>query len=418
MLAAPPARFPIETLTVEGNHVYTKEQILSAAGLKIGQLAGKEEFEAARDRLVATGAFETVGYRFAPAGARKGYAASFQVTEAEPVLPVRFERLGVPEKELAEYLRGKDPLFGPRMAGTKQALARYTNWIQEYVTAHGGKDKIIAKVMPLKGEQLEVVFRPERTEPAIAEITFEGNSVLPASALQNAISEVAVGSPYSEERFRQLLDGAVRPLYDARGRIRVSFPKVTVSNAADVEGLAVKVTVNEGPSYDLGEVRLEGAPDFSPASLLKTAKIATGDIANFDDVSQGIERIKKVLRQQGYMRCDIQVVRHIDDRKKTVDLVLRVEEGPQFLFGKLMVEGLDLNAEAAIRKLWTIKEGDPFKAGYPDFFLNRVRQDNIFDNLGKTRSEAKVNEKTQTVDVTLYFEGGAPAKKKEEPSPF
>ena len=50
--AAEPAtsKWPVETLTVEGNHNYTREQVLAVAGLKVGQLAGKPEFEAARER--------------------------------------------------------------------------------------------------------------------------------------------------------------------------------------------------------------------------------------------------------------------------------------------------------------------------------------------------------------------------------
>src|ERR1035441_8307901 len=58
---AAPSKWPVETLTVEGNHNYTGEQVLGVAGLKVGQMAGKAEFEAARDRLTATGMFETVG---------------------------------------------------------------------------------------------------------------------------------------------------------------------------------------------------------------------------------------------------------------------------------------------------------------------------------------------------------------------
>src|ERR1017187_1112541 len=55
---AAPSKWPVETLTVEGNHNYTREQVLAVAGLKAGQLAGKAEFEAARDRLTATGVLD------------------------------------------------------------------------------------------------------------------------------------------------------------------------------------------------------------------------------------------------------------------------------------------------------------------------------------------------------------------------
>jgi hypothetical protein len=45
-------------------------------------------------------------------------------------------------------------------------------------------------------------------------------------------------------------------------------------------------------------------------------------------------------------------------------------------------------------------------------FLKDVRDQELFDNLGKTRSETKIDEKTHTVDVKLYFTGEPPERKK------
>ena len=72
------SKWPVETLTVEGNQNYTREQVLAVAGLKVGQLAGKPEFEAARDRLTATGVFETVGYKFEPGANKQGSSRRFR----------------------------------------------------------------------------------------------------------------------------------------------------------------------------------------------------------------------------------------------------------------------------------------------------------------------------------------------------
>src|SRR5438552_9538181 len=112
--APSPSKWPIASLQVEGNRNYTREQVLAVAGLRVGQPAGKVEFDAARDRLMASGAFETVGYRFEPATDRQapnpqGYAATFQVTEAQPAYPLRFEDLGVPQQEIESVLAAKDP---------------------------------------------------------------------------------------------------------------------------------------------------------------------------------------------------------------------------------------------------------------------------------------------------------------------
>ena len=43
------------------------------AGLHVGQKAGKSEFDAAREKLEATGAFDQVSYRFAPSKDNQGY---------------------------------------------------------------------------------------------------------------------------------------------------------------------------------------------------------------------------------------------------------------------------------------------------------------------------------------------------------
>src|SRR5688500_8024289 len=64
--ASAPTKWPIESLSVEGNRSFTREQVLAIAGLKPGQVAGRSDFDAARDRLVASGAFETVSCKFVP----------------------------------------------------------------------------------------------------------------------------------------------------------------------------------------------------------------------------------------------------------------------------------------------------------------------------------------------------------------
>ena len=45
---------------------------------------------------------------------------------------------------------------------------------------------------------------------------------------------------------------------------------------------------------------------------------------------------------------------------------------------------------------------------YPALFLDRVRQQAIFDNLGQTSPATNIDDKTHTVDVTLTFFVSAP----------
>jgi len=84
-----------------------------------------------------------------------------------------------------------------------------------------------------------------------------------------------------------------------------------------------------------------------------------------------------------------------------------------YTMGKLEIVGLDLISEPVIRKMWALRPGNGFEPGYPDTFLNDVRSEGIFDNLGKTRAETNIDEKTHTVDVKLYF-GGAGGKEEKK----
>src|SRR5438309_335261 len=94
---SPSAPYPLKNLTVQGNHHFTPAQITAASGLKIGQQVNKEVFDAARARLMETGAFESVGYDFKPSAGNSGYDATFDVAEVALMYRFRFEDLPASE---------------------------------------------------------------------------------------------------------------------------------------------------------------------------------------------------------------------------------------------------------------------------------------------------------------------------------
>lgn len=410
--AVPADKWPIQRLTVEGNHDYTAEQVLAVAGLKLGDMAGKPEFDAARDRLLGCGAFENVSYRFAPDTEGTGFLATFEVVETPTAYPVRMEDLAVPTQEIEAFLRAKDPLFNTtRLPATKPVLDRYVELVQGFLASKGSTEKVKAEVTADSPDRYSIVFRPAKALPSVARVTFEGNKVMTQTVLQDAIWSSAVGLPYTEQALRNLLDSVVRPLYEARGRIRVSFPTISTEPVSDVQGIKVHVTVDEGEVYTLGRVSFDGPLPLNQDALLRTGNFKTGDIANFDRVGEGMERIRVAIRKEGYLETKVTTQRQVNDEKKTVDLAVHVESGPLFTMGKLTYLGLDLEGEAEMNRMWSLKAGKPFNPEYPDFFLKRVHDDGVFDHLGATKAETKINDKDHRVDVTLRFAADDPQSK-------
>ncbi len=409
-----PDHFPVETTAVEGNQNLAKEKILEVAGVRAGQPGSKADFDAARDRLVATGMFETVGYRYAPGG-KGGYALTFEVLEMKPLFALEFEGLPAQGPEIVKYLKTRNPLFLPKLPGTTAILDQYARAIENYLASVNHPEKVLGTVISTGPEQFKILFRPAAPLPVIAEVRFTGNNAILTPRLQHAISGVAYGVPFTQDGFRQLLDAQIRPLYDGRGLVRVQFPKITTSPAEKVKGLVVDVTIEEGTVYRLGSFAISGAESRADgADLLKQAAIKPGEFVNFDAINEGVETIKRILKKNGYLRVQAEVDRKIDDAAKKVDVAVRLDRGPQFHTGTLTIQGLDLNSEPAVRKLWGAKQGAPFNASYPDYFLARIREDGIFDSLGTTKAVTNIDEDKHVADVTLIF-GAAPPRKPDKP---
>jgi outer membrane protein insertion porin family len=410
--AAP--EFPLESLRVEGNRHFSAERIIAASGLKTGSAVDKAAFDAARDRLVATGGFENAGYEYKPSADGKGYDGVLQVIEVEPVFPYRVEDLPVGDAALRATLRRQEPLFGDRIPSTASVLARFTAAVEQ---AAGGT-KVIAQITADGPGQTVVVFHPAAARFNIAEVRFKGNQALSNSVLQRRLYETAIGAPFSEATMRKMLDLGIRPMYDARGLIRVAFPEITTEKAKTVDGVAVTITVDEGPAYTLHAIRLSGVASADVSQMERTADWRTGDVVNFDDIDAGLDRIKQRYHSRGFLHVAAHTARSIDDAKHTVDVTAVVDLGPQFLFGKLAINGLDILSEPVIRKAWKLAPGKPFQPEYPDEFLKSLRDEGVFDNLGKTRAETNVDEQNHVVDVTLYFSGAPPAPEKPRRAQF
>ena len=71
--------------------------------------------------------------------------------------------------------------------------------------------------------------------------------------------------------------------------------------------------------------RSRGRARWTPPSLIKAGDFKTGDVANFDRVNDGLEKIRKAVRRAGYLDVKVTSERSIDDAKKTVDVAVHIE---------------------------------------------------------------------------------------------
>jgi outer membrane protein assembly factor BamA len=412
--AAAPDKFPIARIVIQGNKFLSSEEIIAASGLKIGDLADKALFEQARKRLEGTGMLDSVGYQFEPAANSKGYVATFTVDEVTPLYTVQFEGLNASREEINKYLKSKEVLYNGKLPPTSYIIERYTKYIEAYLASIHHAQTIVSNVVPSGPDSYDLVFRNGAPLPSVAEVTFEGNKAVLITDLEHAINDVAYGTAYSQYTFKLLLENQIKPLYEAKGYLSVKFLNITTEPSKMVKGVVVHLTVDEGPVYKLGGVSLAGVTRDETTDLGKIAKFKLGEVANFDEINDGVERMKKYLIDDGYIHAETEVVRRMNDDAKTVGLLVKLKKGPQYHYGQLTILGLDLDGEAQVRKLWGGKPDKPYHADYADYFLGKIKQQGLFDGLGETKAIKKVDEDKHVVDITLDFKA-APTKNDQRP---
>lgn len=400
-----PTILPITSVTVTGNQRIGTEAILGVLNLKVKENGSAAIFDAARDRLLNTGYFDSVSYSYRQQDL--GFAITYTVAEMKQVYPIFAEGLPVTTEKVAEILKAKDPFFQGLMPGTKTVVDRAAAAVEEGLGVH-----VRARVIPTGPDHYEVQFSPAEGLPVIADMTFEGSKVASDADLHTVMIENGIGQPFSEVSVRDLLDRYVRPKFEKEGYMRVSFPKIESKPAKDVKGIDVHVTVVDGPQFKLGNVSVRGPMVGDSKRIIRMANLPTEDFANMDALAAGAKRIHDVLSGEGYIDVSVTSGRSIIDASKTVDAWFDVNPGAQYTFGRLAIQGLGLDGEAAIRKMWGIKAGDPYPGTYPEHFVQSVKDEGLFDNLGGITATPAIDHERHVVDVTLSFAGAVPKPRK------
>src|SRR5712692_7377478 len=99
LLLAPPrdlsasqggAKAQLSKINIVGLRSLSAELLLPETGLKLGDLAGRDEFQAAADRLAQLGLFSNITYEFRTQG--DGLSVTFHAQEA-PRVPAYFDNV-------------------------------------------------------------------------------------------------------------------------------------------------------------------------------------------------------------------------------------------------------------------------------------------------------------------------------------
>lgn len=394
--------YPLKKLTIEGEDQFPEAAIAEATGLALESPVTEDDFKQALIRLQDLGAFHSLAYSFA--GFANGYHLTLTVEEMEEFYPLRLEGFDKTEAEMRAYLAGRIPLIGERIAFAEP----YKDWIgrelNAYWRAAGKEEPVIGHMRPVGEDDFEIVFQPEKTVETIAFTKFENTGAVRVYDAQRRFLSSARGVPYSEPRLLELLRFNAAPMWHDLGYLEVSFCPCTTEPDPDSAGLLVTIPVEQGEPYTFGGFSFTELFGVEPERIQQLWIPDTGDVANLSLIDDSFVELNRYLRTKGFLDSFAAYEKHLNPDEKTVDIEVQITQGTQYAFEGLVIRGLDIIGEPAVRKRWGMKRGEPFDASYPGLFLQRIEAEQMFENLKGTKSNIRLDHERHLATVELVFE--------------
>ena len=335
----------------------THEQVLAASGLRIGQVVNPNVLDSATDKLMGSGLFTKVSYRFR--SAEDEGIATFEVQEAA-------KGSTTPDVRTPDV---KTPSVRPRSVRTS-----------------GVKTSVCSLHFP--------------GAAAISEVELIRNS------------QPLINTDYSKEAVVNFARNTLLPLYRRIGRLRASFQEPTSrpeTSGECVNGVAVTIPVEEGSVYFWDGAEWIGNGALSNDELSAALGMRAGEVADGLKIDKGIEAVRKVYSRKGHAAADVRAAAEFNDSARRVTYRFTVQEGSGYRMGNLIVTGLSPEDTRSLKRKWALAPGAVFDDSYLDDFMRTSVRELVAVLAQRTgrglhsSAETKPNAQSQTVDVVISF---------------
>jgi len=399
----------VVAVRVLGTQRYAEAQVAAASGLRIGQDVGREEIQAAADRLAQLGPFLKLNFRFTSKG--EEITVEFQVEDA-PTVSVWFDNFPwFTDEELTETFKKEVQLFDGTAPEQGEILEEMRAAIQRLLVGRGiqGTVERILLTSPV-GEGMIQQFKLTGTTLKVNGVQFGDALVAESRAIRQRLSDL-VGQSYSRFTVEVFCNEQVRPIYAQQGHLRAKIGPPTARFAgppdkALADNVLVVVPIEPGAMYRWGGVQWSGNAAYGPSALDQLLGMRIGETADGMKLTGAWGLIEREYGRVGYLDAKIRPQPVFDEAKAQVSYRVTIEEGLQYRMGELVITGLSLAAERKLTEVWKLPKGQVFDNEYFQEFFEKVIAQTFEDTPVRIEKKGfwlRKNEQTRTVDVLMDF---------------
>jgi len=195
------------------------------------------------------------------------------------------------------------------------------------------------------------VFVERGRKVKVQKINFTGNKEFKAAQLrkylkktkQRAFYKIFGPGKYSQEKFKEDKEKLIAKMQDKGYRDAVILRDSVYRNSDKTVG--IDIDIYEGPKYYVGNITWAGNAKYATKDLTKVLGIEKGDI--FSEEKLGVklhgngaesEDVSSIYLNDGYLTFNVEPVQ-TKIYNDTVDLEIRIYEGPQYTNNRITVKG-------------------------------------------------------------------------------
>jgi len=402
----------IVSITFQGSKRFSEAELTAVSGLHPGDSVGREEIQAAADRLAKLGLFTDVRFRFGSKG--ENVTVEFQLQDA-PTVPVSFDNFPwFTDAELTRELREAAGLFDGTAPEQGAILDAMTQALENLLHSRGVNASVERTLLArLDADGMMQQFRVVGASLKVGTVEFQDALANEDKRVRERLSDL-IGKPYSRYAIEVFDAEQVRPVYLERGYLRVRFGTPHARFSGDPsrplpDNVLVNVPVEPGPAYQWAGAKWSANTLLTSEALDGFLGLKAGEPANGLKIATGWERVRSEYGRLGYLDAKVVAVPVFHDAAGAVASVsyqVSVTEGLRYRMGEMVITGLSLEAERRLRDAWHLLPGQIFNRVYFEEFLETgVKQ--AFGDLPVHYNEIgrwlRTHPEAKTVDVLLDF---------------
>ncbi len=419
-------------ITVHGNRRIPAETVKARIFTKVGDVYDTAALERDFNALWNAGYFEDI--RFEREQTAKGWILHIYLKERPTIREINYTGLNaVSTSDVLDRFKDRKVGLSVESQYDPTKIKKAEVVLKDLLAEHGRQFATIrTEVRPIPPAAVGVTFVVrEGPKVKVGRIRFRGNKHINDRTLRAAMKNLKpIGIPHSiflENIFAKTYDATkleedterVRAEFQNRGyfKVLVDDPKTEIHDTGHTGlhipglqaglGKSVDITmpIEEGARYHLGSITFKNNKAISNAAALRSLfPMKDGDIFSREKIGKGLENLRKAYGEAGYINFTSVPDTKFDDDKKTVDLIVDVDEGKQFYVRRIEFQGNTTTRDKVIRREIALEEGQIYNSRFWELSLLRLNQLGYFDQLkpdDNNTTERHLDEKNGTVDLTL-----------------